>query len=85
MKQKILTGWTWRRSLYAILGASLLIFSIIEKDWMGIIVGGYFTSMGVFAFGCAGGNCAGGACDTQTDITHTSDEKEPVFEEIKSL
>jgi hypothetical protein len=40
--------------------------AIIEGQWFGAIFGIYFTSMGLFAFGCASGTCFGGACEKPT-------------------
>jgi len=30
-----------------------------------VLFGGYFASMGIFAFGCAAGNCYAGRCSTE--------------------
>jgi hypothetical protein len=40
-----------------ILGLGIAIQAIFSREWIGIIFGGYFASMGLFGFGCAGGNC----------------------------
>lgn len=58
MKQRLLTNWTFQRAVYVILGALILTQSIISRQWFGIALGGYFTAMGLFAFGCAAGNCS---------------------------
>jgi hypothetical protein len=57
MKQRILTNWSFVRALYLILGLGIAIQAIFSREWIGIIFGGYFASMGLFGFGCAGGNC----------------------------
>ncbi|MBK8699392.1 MAG: hypothetical protein IPN29_07530 [Saprospiraceae bacterium] len=62
MKERIFTGWHFMRLLYLIIGLAIVGQGIVEKEWLGIFLGGYFTSMAVFAFGCLGGNCAGGKC-----------------------
>ena len=62
MKERILTGWTFARVLYLVIGTFLIIQSAMDKQWIGVLVGSYFASMGVFAFGCASGNCYGGNC-----------------------
>ena len=36
--------------------------SALTQEWVGVVFGGYFAAMGVFAFGCAAGNCYGGKC-----------------------
>lgn len=64
MKQRILTGWTLTRALYALMGAFIVIQSTIQGQWIGVILGGYFASMGIFAFGCAAGHCLGSTCNT---------------------
>ncbi|PWT78256.1 MAG: hypothetical protein C5B59_02205 [Bacteroidetes bacterium] len=65
MKKRILTGWTFRRGLYAAMGTFIIIQAVIMHEWIGILLGGYFAAMGIFAFGCAGGNCFGGTCYTE--------------------
>jgi hypothetical protein len=57
MKERLLTGWTIQRGLYVIIGGILITQSIMEAQWVGMAIGGYFASMGIFAFGCAAGNC----------------------------
>jgi hypothetical protein len=55
--KKILTGWTFRRLIYLLIGIFILVQSVWKAQWFGILAGGYFASMGLFAFGCAAGNC----------------------------
>ncbi|MEO5643631.1 MAG: hypothetical protein ABIQ40_06325 [Bacteroidia bacterium] len=57
MKNRILTGWTLRRGFYLAAGIFLLIQSIMDHEWLIALPGIYFASMGIFAFGCASGNC----------------------------
>lgn len=57
MRDRILTGWTFQRAIYVILGGFMLVQSSFEGLWIGILFGAYFASMGVFNFGCAAGNC----------------------------
>jgi hypothetical protein len=57
MKQRILTGWNFPRVLYLLAGIMISVQSITERQWMGVALGLYFAAMGLFAFGCAGGNC----------------------------
>ena len=57
MKERILTNWTFTRALYLIMGIAVIIQSIMSHQWFGVALGGYFASMGLFAFGCASGNC----------------------------
>ncbi|MDR0791880.1 MAG: hypothetical protein LBE82_01130 [Chitinophagaceae bacterium] len=64
MKKRIFTGWNFRRIIYAALGILLIVQSIWQAEWWGVLFGGYFAAMGIFAFGCAAGNCLGNACNT---------------------
>ena len=83
MKNRILYGWTFQRGLYLVMGITIIIQSIISKQIMGTFLGIYFASMGLFAFGCASGNCFGGNCETRP-INQTNKKLEDVtFEEIK--
>ena len=51
------------RVFYIIIGGTLIVQSVLSRQWIGVVVGGYFAAMGVFAFGCASGNCYGGQCE----------------------
>lgn len=83
MKQRLLTGWNFRRIMYAAIGIALIVQSIMVKEWFGILIGGYFAAMGVFAFGCAGGNCYGGNCNTPINNRQTTSSDEMNYEEVK--
>ncbi|MCZ2222246.1 MAG: hypothetical protein LC122_01250 [Chitinophagales bacterium] len=83
MKQRLLTGWNFRRIMYAAIGIALIVQSIMVKEWFGILVGAYFAAMGIFAFGCAGGNCFGGSCNTSINNRQTTSSKEMNYEEVK--
>ena len=67
MKERILTNWTLTRVFYLIVGLFVIIQSFMNQQWIGIAFGGYFAAMGLFAFGCASGNCIGGNCSTETN------------------
>jgi len=82
MKERLLTGWNFRRVIYTVMGIVLIVQSINLREWFGIFVGVYFASMGIFALGCASGNCAGGACYTGTN-KYSSTKEETEYEEIK--
>lgn len=58
MKERILYGWNFVRVLYTLIGVATLIDSVHTSHFLGVLIGGYFTAMGVFAFGCAGNSCA---------------------------
>ena len=67
MKERILTNWTFTRALYIIMGITVIIQSAMTNQWSGVVFGVYFASMGLFAFGCASGNCLGENCDYSKD------------------
>jgi len=67
MIQRITTGWNFTRVVYVLLGVALVVQSLPGTEWFGIVFGSYFAAMGVFAFGCAGGNCLGGRCDYRNE------------------
>lgn len=58
MKQRLLTGWSVRRVIYLVGGAGMSTYFFMDKMWLMGIVSLYFVGMGIFAFGCAGGQCA---------------------------
>ncbi len=83
MKQRILTGWSFIRILYLISGAMIIIQSVAARQWMGVVLGGYFATMGLFAIGCAAGNCFGDSCGYQPEIKNKAAIEDVEFKEIK--
>ncbi|MEO6405543.1 MAG: hypothetical protein ABIY51_13380 [Ferruginibacter sp.] len=83
MKNRILSGWTFRRALYAGIGIFIIIESIMQHQWFGILFGGYFASMGIFAFGCAAGNCFGGNCNVEPTQKNKSQIQCVELEKVK--
>ena len=75
MKKRILTGWNFRRVIYLVLGMILTIRAIELHEWLAVLIGGYFISMGIFAFGCASGNCFGGTCYKETENQSSLNEE----------
>ncbi|GAB2772226.1 hypothetical protein [Salinimicrobium soli] len=67
MKERLLTGWSWVRFIYLLMGLLVLAQAISETQWWGVGVGAYVFLMGLFGFGCAVGNCAGGSCEAKPD------------------
>lgn len=65
MIDRILTKWTIRRALYLALGTYVIIQSSMDRQYFGVLLGGYFAAMGLFSLGCASGNCAGGSCEIE--------------------
>ena len=82
MKERILTNWTFTRVLYLIIGIALIIQSVMSQQWFGVALGGYFASMGLFAFGCAAGNCFAGSCEVEPK--QKSIIQDVKFEEVKT-
>lgn len=62
MKTRLLTNWTLSRFVYLGIGIILIAQSAMTEQYWGMALGGYLASMGLFAFGCAAGNCRGGSC-----------------------
>ena len=83
MKERLLTGWTFQRVLFLLSGSFILIQSIIDRQWFGIIFGIYFASMGLFALGCAAGNCYGGNSGSGNDKKTTASITDVSYEEVK--
>lgn len=83
MKQRILTGWTFTRALYVGLGVMMIVNAVGNQQWLGVLFGGYFASMGIFAFGCASGNCFGGNCNVEPIQKNGTEIQDVAFEEIK--
>lgn len=80
--ERILSKWTFQRALYFLLGVAIVIQAITERQWIGVLFGGYFTSMGLFAFGCAAGKCYP-VNQKATKQTGSGEFHDIEFEEIK--
>lgn len=84
MIDRILTSWTLTRFLYLGLGIAIVINSAMNQQWIGILFGAYFAAMGLFAFGCAAGNCFVGNKYAAAAENNSADIQDVVFEEIKN-
>lgn len=84
MKERILTGWTLARVLYTAVGLFLIVNSIGDRQWFGIVFGIYFASMGIFAFGCAAGNCYTARRGSECASTSDSAIQNVQYEEVKT-
>jgi hypothetical protein len=84
MKERILKNWTFTRALYLLIGTAVIVQSVVSQQWFGAIFGGYFASMGLFAFGCASGNCFGGNCATEPLQKSNATIEDVEFEEVKT-
>lgn len=58
MIQRIRSGWNSIRILYLLAGLAITVQAIWTAEWFVLLPGLYFMAMGIFAFGCASGNCA---------------------------
>lgn len=83
MKNRILTGWNVQRVLFLLMGIAIIVQSAISEQRYGLLFGGYIASMGLFAFGCAGGNCYGSFGTLNPKQKSNSIIKDIDFEEIK--
>jgi hypothetical protein len=84
MKNRILNNWTFTRALYLLIGTAVIVQSVMSQQWFGVVFGGYFASMGLFAFGCATGNCYGGNCGTEPQQKSNTTIQDVEFEEVKT-
>ena len=75
MKERLLSNWTWMRTVYTIMGLLVLAQAISAAQWWGMGLGAYVFLMGAFGFGCAGGSCAGGNCMVKPDADQEKVEK----------
>jgi hypothetical protein len=82
MKERLLTAWTFQRGLYLAMGITIIVQSIISKQIIGTFLGVHFASMGLFAFGCASGNCFGGNCQTRPMKKPDKSIEDVTFEEV---
>jgi len=71
IKERLLTGWTFTRVAYLVIGIMVIIQAAVNDQWLGILLGSYVAFMGLFAFGCAGGSCFDGNCE----VKHDRDQK----------
>lgn len=80
MKERILHNWTFMRVMYVIVGGMVIAGSVTQREWIGILFGAYFASMGIFAYGCAAGNCGLGYRPSQRRQEGIVDAE---YEEVK--
>jgi len=62
VNERILSGWNFQRVFYLVAGTGLVIFALVDSQWVGAVLGTYFVAMGIFGFGCAAGKCEEGQC-----------------------
>lgn len=80
MLERITTGWTFIRVLYLVMGIIVIGQAVSQQQWLGVLFGAYFASMGVFRFGCAAGNCYNPTVQKSNNKIAT---EEITYEEIK--
>ena len=78
IRDRLLTGWNFTRIAYTAVGLYIVFQAFADKQWSFLPLGLYFASMGVFAFGCAGGNCY-----VPKSGTTTAGEVAVSFEEVE--
>ena len=57
LKNRVLKGWTFSRFMFVLIGSFIIIQAVLDGHWYGVVLGAYVAFMGIFAFGCASGNC----------------------------
>ena len=81
MKERILTGWNFKRVIYVALGIFIIVQATLEQQWFAAFFGSYFAAMGIFQFGCASGECYN--IQVKDESKSNVDIHEINFEEIK--
>ena len=56
--QRLLKGWNVMRLLFTLSGTYIVIDALMSTNWIALLPGVYFLTMGLLGFGCAGANCA---------------------------
>jgi len=83
MIERIFSNWTITRAIYLGMGIFIMIQAVQSQQWFGLLFGGYFASMGLFAFGCAAGNCYTGPSQSAPQSEIETASLEVSFEEVK--
>jgi hypothetical protein len=79
MLERIKRPLTFRRLLFLGMGIFIGVSSLKQGEWIGILMGTYFFSMGLFTLGCADN------CGIPSTMSTTSNEltEEIDYEEVK--
>lgn len=83
MKERIFKNWNLMRVLYVLIGGYTATAAFMDQEWLIGTVGLIFAGMGVFAMGCAGGNCFSKSCEISDKKESDSDLSTVEYEEIK--
>jgi hypothetical protein len=81
LKTRLVSGWNFQRALYLVMGTFVLFQGIENNQWAAMAFGGYFAAMGLFAFGCAAGNCGMPSSTKNKAVDATT--LDVAYEEIK--
>lgn len=80
MRERILKNWSLVRIFYLLIGGYVAISALMDKQWLLVLAGLWFTAMGVFGLGCASGNCS-----TKIDSHNKDQDKESLEVEYKEV
>jgi hypothetical protein len=67
LSKRLLSNWNLKRVAFAGIGILMMIQAIMDHHWIGVGIGVYFASMGIFSFGCAGNQCFTNECEVSQD------------------
>ncbi|MDT0685548.1 hypothetical protein [Autumnicola psychrophila] len=70
MINRVFSNWTLIRAAYLLIGVWVIVQSALEGQLIDLILGAWPAAMGLFAFGCAYGNCSTGTCEVKSDTNH---------------
>lgn len=79
MKERLLTGWTFMRVLYLVMGITLIIQAIMAHQYAMSFLGVYFAAMSILGVGCMGGQCF----TPPVKNTSKTDVHDVTYEEVK--
>lgn len=50
-------SWNWMRVIRLVLGIIIIVQGIMMKEWLYMILGGFFTLFAIMNVGCCGTSC----------------------------
>jgi len=65
------------------MGITTIVMAVDMHEWLLGLMGAYFAAMGIFSFGCAGGNCYTGYSNKFRKESSNSNTSDIQFEEVK--
>ena len=69
-----LKSWGWMRIIRLVLGVIIVIQGIMMKEWLYMILGGFFTLFAIMNVGCCGTSCTINRKPGRSDETVTYEE-----------